>query len=89
MESMLINRRAQQAWKYGILGLRIPKTRAHAIQALTDAELGHRLHAFPAKLPGGEIQHAALTHSLVHEMEHDPLLLADQLMVRPMERLPN
>lgn len=60
-----------------------------AIQALTDVELGYRLHAFPAKLLGGEFQRAALAHSLVHELEHDPLLLADQLMVWPMERLPN
>ncbi|TPG88777.1 hypothetical protein EAH72_32735 [Pseudomonas caspiana] len=83
----------EQAWKYGILGLRIPETKARAIQALTDVELDHRLHAFPAKLLGGEIQRAALAHSLVHEHEHEhehePLLLADQLMVWPMERLPN
>jgi ABC-type sugar transport system ATPase subunit len=81
----------EQAWKYGILGLRIPETKARAIQALTDVELGHRLQAFPAKLLGGEIQRAALAHSLVDELEHEhePLLLADQLMVWPMERLPN
>ncbi|WP_250527136.1 ABC transporter ATP-binding protein [Caballeronia sp. GAWG2-1] len=73
------------------LGLRKPDARAVIAAALNEVGVGHRLHAWPLTLSGGEAQRVALARALVRDPKvwllDEPFAALDALTRIQMQRL--
>ena len=59
----------------GLAGLRSAAARARAVELLEYLEVGHRRHAMPAQLSGGEAQRVAIARALANRPR---IILADE-----------